>query len=434
MDLVFTLQIIGLIVLLGLSGFFSSSETALFSLKRNHRLELAERHPQASNVIEKLLAQPRRLIVTILIGNESVNVAASTLSAAMLVSAVGGENAYLNLFVMVPMLLLFGEITPKTLAIRHNQKFARIQAPLLEKFAASITPLRKLVRVIADWFITQLIGQERSEGNIVTQDMVRTLAEDALKKGALDITEAEMIHQIFDFGNITAEDVMTPRSDMSVVPLEYTLPAVLEDFQSHRHTKIPVYGEDPDDIEGILFARDLVGLNLTNDQARLYDYQSLLRKPYFVPESKAGAALFNDFRDKRITIAMVVDEYGGIVGLVTMEDLLETIFGDIYSPSDEDSRSSMVISKGRYIIDGAMEIDHFNEEFNAELEAELETEHADTIGGLFFHTLGELPEAGKKIHFGQLKLEVKSMDDNRIEDIEVHFLKKEKKAKKGKSA
>ena len=415
---IFWFQLLGMVILLMLSGFFSSSETALFSLKRNHRQSLSESKPEAASVIERLLAQPRRLIVTILIGNETANVAASTLSAAILLSTFGPEQAYLNLFVMVPLLLLFGEITPKTLAIRHNQKFAAIQAPLLDKFAIVISPLRRLVRYVADWFITLLIGHERSEGNIVTEDMMRTLAADALKKGALDTNEAEMIHQIFDFGNITAEDVMTPRSDMSAIPLESSLPDVLEDFKSHRHTKIPVYGSNRDNIEGVLFARDLIGLNLTSPQAHLYDYQSLLREAYFVPESKAGSALFNDFREKRITIAIVVDEYGGIVGLVTMEDLLETIFGDIYSPSEEDTRSSMVIEDGRYLIDGAMEVDHFNDEFKTTLN----NEHAETIGGLIFHTLGELPSVNTKVNLSGIDLEVKSMDENRIEDVEVRFL------------
>ncbi len=418
METVFWVQLAGMVVLLLMSAFFSSSETALFSLKRNHRQALNDQNPIRANVIEKLLAQPRRLIVTILIGNESANVAASTLSAAMIVQAVGGENVYLNLFVMVPVLLLFGEITPKTLAIRHNQKFAMFQAPWVERFAASIAPLRRLVRIAADWIITQLIGVERSEGNLITEDMMRTLAADALKKGALDNTEAEMIHQIFDFGNITAEDVMTPRSDMSAIPLEANLPTVLEDFQSHRHTKIPVYRRNRDDIAGVLFARDLTGLNLSNAQAHLYDFQSMLRKPYFVPESKAGSALFNDFREKRITIAIVVDEYGGVVGLVTMEDLLETIFGDIYSPSEEDARSSMVIDKGHYLVDGAMEVDDFNEEFDVTLE----TEHAETIGGLIFHTLGVLPEVNTLVTLGAIELKVKSMLENRIEDVEVRFL------------
>lgn len=423
MDIIFWLQLLLMVVLLLLSGFFSSAETALFSLKRHQRQQLSSMHPEPAKIIDNLLAQPRRLIVTILIGNESVNVTASTLSAAMLVNAFGGENVYLNLFVMVPLLLLFGEITPKTLAIRHNQSFAIFQASKLEKFARLISPLRNLIRHLADWFITLLIGKERSEGNIVTEDMMRTLAVDAFEKGALDSDEAEMIHQIFDFGGMTVEDVMTPRSDMSTTPLEASLPALLKDFKSHHHTKIPVYGKHPEDIVGILFVRDILGLDLSDAKSHLYDVYTMLRKPYFVPESKAGSALFNDFREKRITIAIVVDEYGGMVGLVTMEDLLETIFGDIYSPSDEDTRASMVLDNGRYLVDGGMEIEHFNAEF----ETQLFSDHAETISGLVFHAIGELPQINASVNIADVQFTVKSMNERRIEDVEVFFLKKGKK-------
>ncbi|MFT5260239.1 MAG: putative hemolysin [Saprospiraceae bacterium] len=417
MDTTLITQVVLLALLLALSGFFSSSETALFSLKRNHRQEISDKYPERASVIEKLLSQPRRLIIALLIGNESVNVAASAISTAIILSIYGDDSAYLNLFFMVPLLLLFGEITPKTLAIRNNIKFAIFQAPLIDKFTWLTTPIRGVVRSIADRIITLIIGKERSEGNLITEDMMRTLAADALQRGALDSTEAEMIHQIFDFGNVTAEDIMTPRSDISSIPLKMSMPQCLENFASHRHTKIPVFGKNRDDITGILFARELMGVNLTDDKRHLYDYKHLLRAPYFVPETKSGADLFKVFRDKKISIAVVVDEYGGVVGLVTMEDLLETIFGDIYSPSEEDARSSFSIEDGRYIVDGIMEIDDFNSEFNTHLSEE----HVDTVGGLIFHTLGELPDEGDSVRFDGLELVVISMRDNRISDIEIKF-------------
>ncbi len=417
MDGTLVIQVVLLVVLLVLSGFFSSSETALFSLKRTHRQEISEKYPERGLIIEKLLSQPRRLIIAILIGNESVNVAASAISTAIILALVGDKGVYINLLVMVPLLLLFGEITPKTLAIRHNIKFAVFQAPLIDKFTWLTTPIRGVVRSVADRIITLLIGKERSEGNLITEDMVRTLAADALQKGALDSAEAEMIHQIFDFGNVSAEDIMTPRSDISSIPLELTMPECLENFSSHKHTKMPVFGKNRDDIVGILFARELMGVDLTDGKRHLYNYKYLLRAPYFVPETKSGADLFKVFRDKKISIAVVVDEYGGVVGLVTMEDLLETIFGDIYSPSEEDARSSFSIEDGRYMVDGIMEIDDFNSEFNTHLS----DEHVETVGGLIFHTLGELPNEGDSVKFDGLELVVISMRDNRINDIEIKF-------------
>lgn len=417
MDPTLITQIILLALLLALSGFFSSAETALFSLKHNHRQEISDKHPQRAAIIEKLLSQPRRLIITLLIGNESINVAASALSTVIILDFFGDGSVYLNLLIMVPLLLLFGEITPKTLAIRHNIQFAIFEAPLIDRFAWLTTPIRGIVRSVADRIITLLIGKERSEGNLITEDMMRTLAADALQKGALNSTEAKMIHQIFDFGNVSAANIMTPRSDISSIPLALSMPQCLDNFASHRHTKIPVVGKNQDDIIGILLARDLMGVDLSDEQQGLSDYQHLLRAPYFVPETKSGADLFKVFRDKKISIAIVVDEYGGVVGLVTMEDLLETIFGAIYSASEEEARSSYSIEDGRYIVNGIMEIDDFNAEFNTNLS----NKHVETIGGLMFHTLGELPEEGRSVSFEGLELVVISMRDNRISDIEIKF-------------
>ncbi len=428
MDVGLVLQIILLAVLLVISGFFSSSETALFSLKRSDRHALQESHPKQSSIIEQLLVQPRRLIITMLIGNESVNVAASAASTALVLRFFGDGNAYLNLLVMVPLLLLVGEITPKTLAIRHSTKFAVVQAPILDKFSWLTTPIRQVIRLIADRIITLIVGRERSEGNIVTEDMIRTLAADALERGALDSTEAEMIHQIFDFGNVTAEDIMTPRSDISAMSIRLSMPKCLDNYSSHKHTKIPIFSKNRDDIVGVLFARDLMGVDLSDSDTSLRDHRYLLREPYFVPETKSGADLFKVFRDKKISIAIVVDEYGGVVGLVTMEDLLETIFGDIYSPSEDDARSSHVIAEGRYIVDGILDVDDFNQEFGSDLS----TAHADTIGGLIFHTLGELPDEGDVVSIDGLQFKVMTMKDNRIKDIELQLAKVNKP--KGKAA
>lgn len=199
---------------MGLSGFFSSSETSLFSLS-NVQLEQMRRdkHPRIG-LIQLLLSQPRRLIITILIGNELVNVTASVISAAIVIRLLGAENKWINLLIMVPLLLLVGEITPKVLAIRHNVAFAGFESKPIEFFARLIKPVRLVVRTIADWIITLLIGRDRSRGNIITEDMVRVLAREAVGEGALDRLEAQFIDHIFDFGNKTLEEIMTPRSDI----------------------------------------------------------------------------------------------------------------------------------------------------------------------------------------------------------------------------
>ena len=403
------------VIMMALSGFFSSSETSLFSLSSVQLEQMRkDQHPRIG-LIQKLLSQPRRLIITILIGNELVNVTASVISAAIVIRVFGAENKWTNLIIMVPLLLLVGEITPKVLAIRHNVAFSSFESRPIEWFARLIKPVRLIVRNVADWFITLIIGKERSRGNIITEDMVRILAREALGEGALDHLEAQFIEQIFDFGNKTLEDVMTPRSDIFFLAIDRPLHEIIAEVCKSRHTKIPIYQENRDNVCGILHSRDLLGIDVdkfSKDPLRL---QGLLRKPYFVPESKQAADLFRTFRERKLSIALTVDEYGGVTGLVTMEDLLECIFGEIHSPSDEVHQVSIKdLGEGRYAVEGSMPV----AEFNQEMGSELSDEWGETIGGLLLHHYGELPPQGDKIEIDGFRFIVTEVEENRIKAVE----------------
>ena len=415
MDYVLWLEVGLFVVMMALSGFFSSSETSLFSLSSVQLEQMRkDQHPRIG-LIQKLLSQPRRLIITILIGNELVNVTASVISAAIVIRVFGAENKWTNLIIMVPLLLLVGEITPKVLAIRHNVAFSSFESRPIEWFARLIKPVRLIVRNVADWFITLIIGKERSRGNIITEDMVRILAREALGEGALDHLEAQFIEQIFDFGNKTLEDVMTPRSDIFFLAIDRPLHEIIAEVCKSRHTKIPIYQENRDNVCGILHSRDLLGIDVdkfSKDPLRL---QGLLRKPYFVPESKQAADLFRTFRERKLSIALTVDEYGGVTGLVTMEDLLECIFGEIHSPSDEVHQVSIKdLGEGRYAVEGSMPV----AEFNQEMGSELSDEWGETIGGLLLHHYGELPPQGDKIEIDGFRFIVTEVEENRIKAVE----------------
>jgi len=415
MDYVLWLEVGLFVLMMGLSGFFSSSETSLFSLS-NVQLEQMRRdqHPRIG-LIQRLLSQPRRLIITILIGNELVNVTASVISAAIVIRVLGAENKWINLLIMVPLLLVVGEITPKVLAIRHNVAFACFESRLVEFFAWLIKPIRLVVRTVADWIITLIIGKERSRGNIITEDMVRVLAREAVGEGALDRVEAQFIEQIFDFGNKTLEDVMTPRSDIFFLAMDMPLGEIIVEVCKSRHTKIPIYQENRDNVCGILHARDLLGIDIEKFSRDPHRLQELLRKPYFVPESRLAADLFRTFRERKLSIALTVDEYGGVTGLITMEDLLECIFGEIHSPSDEvDQVSIKDLGEGRYAVDGSMPI----AEFNQEMDSDLSEEWGETIGGLLLHNYGELPPEGDKIEIDRFRFRVTEVEENRIKTIE----------------
>ena len=422
MDLVLWLELGAFVVLMGLSAFFSSSETSLFSLDRLQIEQMRQDENPRIDLIERLLAQPRRLIVTILIGNELVNVAASVISAAVVIDLLGAESKWINLFVMVPILLLFGEITPKTLAIRNNTGFATRQSRYIDWFAALIKPLRLVIRWISDYFITLAVGKERSAANIVTEDMVRSLTKQAVGEGELEDSEAQYIDQIFDFGETTVRDIMTPRSQVFSLLATMPLEEMATEIHRTRHTKVPIYGEDRESVLGVLFARDLLGVDLKRRapaegrETPVRNIRKFLRKAYFVPETRPADDLFHTFRKRKLSVALTVDEYGGVTGLVTMEDLLECIFGDIPSPSEMLKETQVDFTKlenGEVRLDGSMTI----VQFNREMDAELSDEVAETVGGLLLHHFGELPSDGASVVIEGFRFTIASTDSQRIDDV-----------------
>jgi len=420
-DFAFWIELVLFVVLLGFSAFFSSSETALFSLNSVQIEKMrADGNPRIG-LVQQLLSEPRRLIVTILIGNEFVNVAASVLSAAMVIQLLGAENKLFNLFIMVPILLVFGEITPKTLAIRNNVAFATYQSRPIDMFARSIAPLRWAVRTLADWFTTLIVGTERSPGNIVTEDMVRTLAHEAVGEGVLDHMEAQLIDQIFDFGNRTVEDLMTARADVTFVPVNASGVEILEIFHQSKQSRMPVFEGHRDNVVGILHARDLLGVDLGLLGSDRQPLCGILREPYFVPESKSASEMFDSFRDRHKSFAIVVDEYGGVTGLITMLDLLEAIFGEIPTPSDEaDEDWVRKMSGDRFTLPGSTPI----EDFNQRCGAGLDVEELRTLGGLVLHHFGELPLEGESIDIGPYRFSVHRIEANRIAEVTVQLLER----------
>ena len=420
MDITLVLELLAFAVLMGLSAFFSSSETALFSLNQLQQEQMRRAGNPSISLIERLLAQPRQLIVTILIGNELVNVAASVISAAIVIRVLGADAKWVNLIIMVPILLLVGEITPKTLAIRNNVAFASAQSRFIHLFARAITPLRWIVRHIAGFFITMIVGHERSRANIITEDMVRSLAQEAVGDGVLDREEALYINRIFDFSDKSLRDVRTPRSQILHLPARTSLDEAMSYYQRTGHTKVPVCDGSRDFVVGVFYVRDLLGSGLADGlpDTGSRTVSDLMREAYFVPETKTVADLFFTFRKRKLSLAVTVDEYGGVTGLVTMEDLLECIFGDILSRSELLQQRSMPIEKlaeDSYRIDAATPL----HQFNTLTGANLESDRAESVGGLLLNAFGELPSQGRSIVVGDHVFEVVSVARQRITKLKV---------------
>ncbi len=417
MDLAFWLELILFILLLGFSGFFSSSETAMFSLNSRQLDQMHRDGNPRIGLIERMLAEPRRLIVTILIGNEFVNVAASVISATMVIQLFGAENKLFNLFIMVPVLLLIGEITPKTLAVRNNVAFASFESRPIDIFARMITPIRWAVRGISEWFTTLIVGKERLRGNIVTEDMVRTLAREAVGEGVLDHMEAQFIDQIFELGNKSLDDILTPRADITFISVGMPISDILELRRNTRQSRYPVFQDHRDNVIGILHARDLLNIDLSRLDSSRDRFVKLLREPYFVPETKPALELFDSFRDRKRSFALTVDEYGGITGLVTMEDLLECIFGDIPSPSDEEFKIQN-LGNYCYSADGNIPL----EEINQWLKVRFIGGEMETLAGFVLHEFGELPSEGESIIIDDYRFTVKKVSQNRIVNLHLEQL------------
>jgi len=415
-DIHIALELVIFAALMCLSAFFSSSETALFSLSPTQLEHMRRARNPHTTLIEKLLSRPRQLIVTILIGNEFVNVSASVISASIIIDFLGSEMKWVNLFVMVPILLLFGEITPKTLAIRNSVAFASFQCRFIYLFAQTVSPLRWIVRQIADFFITLIIGSERSRANIITQDMVRSLAQEAVGDGVLDRAEALYINRIFDFGDKTLREVMTPRSQIAFLPANSSIEEAARNYSRTGHTKVPIYEKNRDHIVGVLYSRDLLKpIDEPTNTRRTKTVAGITREAFIVPESKLVADLFYTFRKRKLSLAIIVDEYGGVTGLVTMEDLLECIFGEILSPSELLRQRALKLErtgKHEHRIDGAMTIAQFNRLVGSNLSSD-----AETIGGLLLHAFGEIPRKHSRIVVGAYEFKVESITGQRIAEV-----------------
>jgi putative hemolysin len=408
-------ELLLLLILLCLSGSFSGSETAFFSLSPYQIEKLVLKNPKKGIKIRKLLNSPRSLLITILIGNEFVNVSISSISAGIVIHLLGQETPWINIIIVLPILLLFGEITPKTIAIYNNEKFSSLAVTPLSFFKSMISPLRWLIKQISDKVVNLFVKESSRKESILTEDIVKTIVEDGEKEGILDDLEKKYIFKIFDFGDTTIDEVMTPHSNLFCLPYEMPLKEMILKIKQHHYSKVPIYKNNRDNIIGILFATDLIGLSKQEIEDSKNTLNKILREPYFAPANKRADELFRTFQRKKMSFAIVLDEYGGIQGLVTMEDLLEQIFGDISDEYEKEKKHHQKINPSTFKVKANMPL----EKFNKLIGADIKSKEMDTIGGFLFSLFGELPKENMKIKFNDLLFTVNKITKNRIDSITV---------------
>jgi len=337
LEIIALIKIIFIAILLCFSAFFSGSETALFSLGSVKLFKLKEsKHPKAS-LISKLLENPRRLLISILVGNECINISASALAASLFISFFGFQGKWIAIAVMTPLILLFGEVLPKTIAVSHNEKFSFFVAKPLDLFARIILPLRWSIRRIVDALIALLGTKQKNRENIFYERELKDLVDVGHKEGVLEGEEREMIHNILKFNDTPVFSIMTPYSSMFRLPHDLTLEKAIKHVKKYRFSRTPVYKQDENNIIGVLNTKDLLTLDVKQD-SKTTAIENIIRSPHFVPQDKRIHDVLKEFQEQKIHFALVVNKAKQVVGLVTMEDVLEELFGEIYDELDTSAK------------------------------------------------------------------------------------------------
>jgi len=402
-----------------LSGFFSSSEAALFSITSLHLHKMREERFPFFSYVERLLRTPRRLLITILAGNEAVNIILSAVTTALFIRFFGERGGWLTIAVATPVLLLFGEAIPKTIGKTYSMRVSSMVSPFMI-FAQKVEfPVVWILERLSGHILRPLRKKGDEGENAVMEEEFRSLVDVGLQEGIIDEGQRDLIHRVFDLADTTVEDIMTPRVDMFSLPASASPQALRREIIEQGYSRVPLYGAGPDDIVGILYARDLLGL-MAEGKAPV-SVEPLLRKPYFVPEERSADQVLRDFQKRNMHVALVVDEYGGISGLVTMEDILEALFGDIYDERDTRERPFHRIDERNLMVSGAMSI----EEFNSLVGTSIPSEDFGTLGGFVFHLFGRLPARGEGISHDGLSFLVRKIKGTRILSVRVSLAKGE---------
>lgn len=397
-------QIVILIVLLLLSGFFSSAETALFSISKAKAIHLAKEKGKVNALIKKMKDDPHRLLSTILIGNNVVNVGASAMATAMAISLLSSNAVGIATGIMTFLILIFGEIFPKSIANRNNILIARIVIFPLYWLSILFTPIIVLLN-----FIPKLTGKIQKRPK-VTEEELMTMVEVVEEEGEIKEEERELIYNIFEFDDTKASEIMTPRADMFVINENEDLK--LEEIIKSGFTRIPVIKGDIDHVIGILNIKDLFMHQATSKEE--IDVRKIMREPYFVPNNKKLDNLLQQFKERKQHMAIIVDEYGGVSGLITLEDALEEIVGEIIDETDKFEPYIVKIKPNEWSVLGKSEIDEVNENIPMNIP---DSSEYNTFSGYILDKIGRIPQEKEEIPLENFIVTVNKMKGNRIREF-----------------
>lgn len=410
------IQLGTIIILLALSAFFSSAETAYTTINRIRLRTLIEEGNTAAKRVERIIHNPGKMLSAILIGNNIVNLSASSLMTIFSTNVFGSRSVGAATGVLTLLVLIFGEISPKTMASVHAERIALLYSVPVSALIWLLTPVIFIVNFLSRGLMLLLrIDPDKKNGNFTTNEL-RTIMEVSHEEGVLENEEKVMINNVFDFGDTQAKDIMIPRADMVFANIDDSYDDLLEIFKKEMFTRLPVYENTTDNVIGIINMKDLL---LHEGPKENFHIRNILREAHFTYEYKKISELMLEMKDYSVNFTIVLDEYGSTAGLITFEDLLEEIVGEIRDEYDSaEEELIQQVGPNEYIIEGSMKLDDINDA----LELSLDSEDYDSIGGLIIELLDHLPQVGESVTTADgIRLVVDSLDKNRIEKVHMYL-------------
>lgn len=406
-------QLISLVILLVLSAFFSSAETALTTVNKIRMRTLAESGNKKAARVLRVTEDSGKMLSAILIGNNLVNISASSIATTLAIKFFQSAGAGIATGLLTFLILIFGEISPKTMATIHAEKMALSIAGIISLLMWILTPVIFVINKLAMGFLFLLGVRAEDKAEEITEEELRTIVDVSQETGVIENEERDMIHNLFDFGDAKVKEIMVPRIDMTFINIEDSYEDILKVVREDLFTRIPVYADSTDNVVGIINIKDL----LLFDTEKEFHVKDIMREPFFTYEQKNTADLFLEMRQSSISIAIVLDEYGTTAGLITLEDLLEEIVGEIRDEYDTDEEDAITqIGEREFKIQASTNLDDVNDA----LDLELQSDDYDTIGGYVLGLLSHIPERNE-IVFSEddILFKIDKMDKNRIESLYV---------------
>lgn len=417
MSLEIVLTIFAVVILLALSGFFSGSETALTAVSRARMHALAQEGDKRAALVDRLLSAPERIIGTVLLGNNLVNILASSLTTSLLIGLFGEVGVAYATITLTMLVVIFAEVLPKTYALAYSDRMSLAVAPVMKWLIVILRPLTIATELIVSRILALTPGKKDDEANILAaHDEIRGTIELQTKEGGVARNDADMLGGVLDLGDLQVLDIMVHRTKMATIDADDSLQDIVRQVMKSQYTRLPVWRNEPENIIGVLHARDLLlSLGQANWDVNSLDLEKIMSAPWFVPDTTSLKAQLNQFLKKKSQMALVVDEYGEVQGLISLEDILEEIVGQISDEHDNLDVAIRVQADGTVNVDGTLPVRDLNRHMNWSLP----DEEATTVAGLVIHEAETIPEPGQAFTFYGYRFEILRKTKNKLSALRI---------------